>query len=97
MQTCATKTPQNARIRHGLAAEMACMDFLEGNGFTVIKTVNGEHAMPVIHIQTSGKCNLLKERHNALCYGYRGDADGRIKIWRADVLGCRVEWTERGH
>lgn len=88
---------QNSHIDTGADAFCQCKEWLKDNGFTLTLVEIGEHAQPLIRIQTGGKCNLLKERHNAVCYGFRGDQGGRVNTWRADVLGCRVEWIERGH
>lgn len=96
-QPIAQKKDQNSHIRTGTEAYIRCIDWLMVKGFVLTKVEIGDHALPVIHIQTGGLCNLFKERYNAVCYGFRGEHGVRVDTWRAEVFGCRVEWVERGH
>jgi len=92
------KRDQNAHISASTDNYVRCIDWLMVKGFTITHAqIGGDHALPVIHIQTGGLCNLFKERYNAVCYGFRGEQGVRVDTWRAEVLGCRIEWIERGH
>lgn len=88
---------QNSHIDTGADAFCQCKEWLKAEGFTIIKVEIGEHALPAIHIQTCGKCNLLKIHYNAANYKSKGDDCGRVDNWKVEIMGCRVEWVERGH
>jgi hypothetical protein len=55
--------------------------------------VESARAKPIIHIALSRKCIWLKDKHAA----YKHVIANHYTTWRADILGCRLQWTERGH
>lgn len=89
---------QNSHIFNALIAAQRCFDWLEAEHFTVLLgTFGGNHSRPILTIETCGKCEWLKEKHGAYAYMYHPVNGVRSTRWRADLLGCRVEWEERGN
>lgn len=89
---------QNSHILRSLTAVQRVFDWLEVEGFTVLDIqAGGNHARPVITIETCGKCAFLKSSHGAYANMYHSVDGIRTTRWRADIMGVRVKWHERGH
>lgn len=93
----AQKKDQNSHILKGLISAQRCFDWLEAEGFTVLGLDVGAHSRPLILIQTCAKCGWLARTYNAFPYKLFPVQGSRATMMRADILGCRVEWVERGH
>ncbi len=96
-QQPAPKKDQNSHIHTGLIAAQRCFDWLEAEGFHVLGLDVGAHAVPLILIQACAKCAWLARTYNGFAYKLFPVQGSRATMMRADTLGCRVEWVERGH
>lgn len=81
------------RVRRGASEALAALDWLEVEGFLPMGINIQSERRPVIFITLSSKCAWLKDKHNA----YVHSRQPGLVIWRANILGCRVEWTEGGN
>lgn len=88
---------QNSHILSGMIAAQRCFDWLEAEGFTVGTLDIGDHASPKITIQSCAKCAWLELTYNGFGYKLFPVHGVRATMMRIDILGCRVEWIERGH
>lgn len=93
----AQKKAQNSHILAGTEAYTRCVDWLMAEGFTITKVEIGEHAQPLILIQTCAKCGWLERTYNGFAYKLFPVQGSRATMMRADIFGCRIEWCERGH
>lgn len=80
----------------GLASIGLALDWLERHGLDVLNYENGAYHQPSIHIQTGPACAVLKAEHDGR--DFRTSTSGEPKRWwRANLLGCYVEWAEEMH
>lgn len=86
------------RVYEATKATMGLLDFLDEQQIEILAIdIQGERRTPLVHIANSSKCSMFKESYKAYCMGQRKGLFGLETIWRCDLLGCRVQWTERGH
>ena len=74
------------------------LSFLEREHFTVIGVeMAPDRRMPVVHIANTSRCAWLKRNHKAYNMARTYGGYGQELVWRSDMMGCRVQWIERGH
>lgn len=88
--------PKSPLILAGLLAAQRCFDWLQAEGFDVLGLDIGGHSQPLILIQTCAKCAWLARTYNGYDYKLFPLRGSRATMMRADIMGCRVEWVERG-
>lgn len=84
---------RNAHLIGGGKDSTLCALWLNSLGIAIERITVGLHPQPAIEIQVCSACAGLKRNHGGHQYGWR---DGK-SLWKAEIMGCRVEWTERGH
>jgi len=86
------------RVFEATKATMELLTFLDIHHYEVLGIeINGNLRTPLVHIANSLKCGHLKESYHAYTVGQRPGVHGLEIIWRADLFGCRVQWTEKGN
>ncbi len=83
-----------ARLKRHIEQSAAALNWLAVEGFQPLSIVSeGERRAPILQIALSPRVALLKNSHKAWRHSITADST----TWRADIMGCRVQWTERGH
>ncbi len=83
------------RIHLATSAALVMLSWLEAEGFDVLGLSIEPERKPIVNIALSSKCQWLKTKHRA--YVHRIDGGVHARTWRADIMGCRVQWIEGGN
>ena len=87
---------QNAidRMRNDINLASACVRWLIGQGYIPTHVDAGESNKPIVWIEPKPYCKRLKHECGAHYYKVEGMPGFEVRTWRADVLGCYVQWLE---
>lgn len=82
------------RMRNDINLAWTCVRWLIDQGYVPTHVDAGETIKPIVWIETKPICEKLKAQHSAYYYRTDGMPGGRIETWRAEVMGCHVQWFE---
>jgi hypothetical protein len=87
-------TREIERIKHHAQLASKAINWLVVEGFTPLEiVVQCERRAPVVRIALSTRCGWLKREYMA----YKHEITATHVTWRANVMGVRVQWIERGN
>jgi len=82
------------RIKHHAQLASKAINWLEVEGFTPLEIiVQSERRAPIVRIALSTRCGWLKREYLA----YKHEITATHVMWRCNVMGVRVQWTEQGN
>lgn len=82
------------RLRTDIDLATACANKLIADGFLPTHIDAGDTPKPIVWIETKPSCEKLKTKHGTHYYRTDGMPGCRIETWRAEILGCHVQWFE---
>lgn len=82
------------RMREDIDKACECVRWLIAQGFQPTHVDAGETAKPIVWIEPKQSCMKLKHDHDAHYYKTEGMAGMRRETWRAEIMGCHVQWLE---
>ena len=83
-----------ADLRDQIAIALNAVSWLAVNGIKPLNQQAGNFAKPVILIEHSPKCQLIRLRFGAEVVGRGTSEQGHWLRWQAEKNGCLIEWFE---
>lgn len=94
MQLSAPTQEAIQRLYGNVQQSMKAIEWLHAEGFEPFSIHVGRSVKPLIRIEGCYLCRKLKHACGAYPYMMRPGPSGRETVWRVDIFGCLVEWTE---
>jgi len=87
-------TREVERIKHHAATAQKAIEWLFAEKFEPMEIlVQQERRAPIIRIALSPRCEWLKKEFIA----FKHEITATHVTWRANVMGVRVQWVEKGN
>ncbi|WP_374351622.1 hypothetical protein [Chitinimonas sp.] len=94
----ARRQAKHHQLVEGLISLQMAMDWLQRHGLVVLTYENGAFGRPCIHILHGAACSDLKQLPRSYDRMTTTTVQGvPLRWWRAELLGCFIDWSERLH